>query len=40
MVTLVLIHIATSLARLGNGVRETWLEMQRLRRTLAGPIEE
>jgi hypothetical protein len=40
MVTLILIHVATRLARFGNGVRETWRETQRLRRTLTGPMEE
>jgi hypothetical protein len=40
MVTLILIHIATRLSRFGNGILEAWLETQRLRRTLAGPIEE
>jgi hypothetical protein len=40
MVTLILIHVATKLARFGNEVRETWRETQRLRRTLAGPMDE
>jgi hypothetical protein len=40
MVTLIIIHVATRLARFGRGVRETWRETQRLRRTLTGPIEE
>jgi len=40
MVTLILIHVATRLVRFGRGVRETWRETQRLRRTLTGPIEE
>jgi hypothetical protein len=40
MVTLALIHIAARLARFSSDVHETWLETQRLRRTLAGPIEE
>jgi hypothetical protein len=40
MVTLIIIHLATRLARFGNEVGETWRETQRLRRTLAGPIEE
>lgn len=40
MVTLVIIHIATKLARFGNEVRETWRETQRLRRTLTGPMDE
>ena len=40
MVTLILIHVATKLARFGREVRETWRETQRLRRTLAGPSEE
>ena len=40
MVTLIIIHVATKLARFGSKVGETWRETQRLRRTLAGPIEE
>jgi hypothetical protein len=40
MLTLILVHAATRLARFGNDVRETWRETQRLRRSLAGPIEE
>jgi hypothetical protein len=40
MLTLIIIHAATRLARFGNGVGETWRETQRLRRRLAGPIEE
>ena len=40
MVTLIIIHVATRLARFGSEVGETWRETQRLRRTLAGPIEE
>jgi hypothetical protein len=40
MLTLIIIHVATRLARFANGVRETWHETQRLRRSLAGPIEE
>ena len=40
MLTLILIQLATSFARFGNDVRETWHETQRLRRSLAGPIEE
>jgi hypothetical protein len=40
MVTLIIIHVATKLARFGNELRETWRETQRLRRTLAGPMEE
>ena len=40
MVTLIIIHVATKLARFGNKVSEAWRETQRLRRTLAGPVEE
>jgi hypothetical protein len=40
MVTLIIIQIATKLARVGKKARETWYETQRLRRSLAGPIEE
>jgi hypothetical protein len=40
MLTLIIIHIATRIARFGNDVGETWREAQRLRRSLAGPIEE
>jgi hypothetical protein len=40
MVTLIIIHVATRLARFANEVGEAWRETQRLRRTLAGPIEE
>jgi hypothetical protein len=40
MVTLIIIHVATKLARFGNEVRETWRETQRLRRTLGGPMDE
>jgi hypothetical protein len=39
MITLI-IHLANRLARFGNEVRKTWRETQRLRRTLAGPMEE
>jgi hypothetical protein len=40
MVTLIIIHVATRLARFADEVGEAWRETQRLRRTLAGPIEE
>ena len=40
MVTLLIIQVATRLTRLGKEVRDTWRETQRLRRSLAGPIEE
>lgn len=40
MVTLIMIHLAKKLARFGNAARETWRETQRLRRTLAGPMDE
>jgi hypothetical protein len=40
MVTLIIIHLATRFARFANEVGEAWRETQRLRRSLAGPIEE
>jgi hypothetical protein len=40
MVTLIIIQVATKLARFGKQVRETWRETQRLRRSMAGPTEE
>jgi len=40
MVIVIFVHLATNLARFGKLVRETWLETQRLRRTLPGPTEE
>jgi hypothetical protein len=40
MITLIIIQLANKLAHFGNEVRETWRETQRLRRTLAGPMEE
>ena len=40
MVTLIIMQLATKLVRVGKEVRETWHEAQRLRRSLAGPIEE
>ena len=40
MVTLIIIHLATRFARFADQVGEAWRETQRLRRTLAGPIEE
>ena len=40
MITLIIVHIATRLARFGREVGETWREAQRLRRTLSGPMEE
>ena len=40
MIMLIIIQLATRLARFGNEVLETWRETQRLRRTLAGPMEE
>jgi hypothetical protein len=40
MVTLIVIQVATRLARLGKEVRDTWRETQRLRRSLTGPTEE
>jgi hypothetical protein len=40
MITLIIIHLATRLARFADEAGEAWRETQRLRRTLAGPIEE
>jgi hypothetical protein len=40
MVTLIIVQVATRLARLGREVREMWRETQRLRRSLDGPTEE
>lgn len=40
MVTLIIMQVATRLARFGKQARETWRETQRLRRSLAGPAEE
>jgi hypothetical protein len=40
MITLIIIQFATRLARFANEVGETWRETQRLRRSLAGPMEE
>jgi hypothetical protein len=40
MVTLLIMQLATRLARFGNDVHATWREAQRLRRTLAGPTDE
>jgi len=40
MVTLIIMQVATKLARFGKEVRETWHETQRLRRILRGPTEE
>jgi hypothetical protein len=40
MVTLIIIQVATKLARFGKEVRDTWRETQRLRRSLSGPAEE
>jgi hypothetical protein len=40
MVMLIIIHVAHKLARFGTGVRETWRETQRLRRSLTGPMDE
>jgi hypothetical protein len=40
MITLFIVHVGNKFARLGREVRETWLEAQRLRRTLPGPTEE
>jgi hypothetical protein len=40
MVTLLIMQLATRLARFGSDVLETWREAQHLRRTLAGPTDE
>ena len=40
MLTLIILHVANKLARFGKDVRDTWLEAQRLRRSLPGPTEE
>jgi len=40
VVTLIIIHLATRFARFADEVGEARRETQRLRRTLAGPIEE
>ena len=40
MITLIIVHIGNKVARFGREIRETWLEAQRLRRTLPGPTEE
>lgn len=40
MVTLIIIQLASKLARFGKEVLETWREAQQLRRTLGGPMEE
>jgi len=40
MITLLIMQLATRLARFGNDALETWREVQHLRRTLAGPTDE
>ncbi|MEH2596648.1 hypothetical protein V1278_003561 [Bradyrhizobium sp. AZCC 1577] len=40
MITLILVQLATRLARLGKEGLATWREAQRLRRLLPGPTEE
>jgi hypothetical protein len=40
MVTLIIVQMATGLARFGKEVLATWHEAQRLRRLLPGPTEE
>jgi hypothetical protein len=40
MVTLIIVQVATRLARFGKEVREMWRETQRLRRNHDGPAEE
>jgi hypothetical protein len=40
MVTLIIVQLATKLARFGSEAAKTWREAQRLRRTLGGPMDE
>ena len=40
MLTLIIVQVATKLARFGKEVSATWREAQRLRRLLRGPTEE
>lgn len=40
MVTLIIMQLASRLARFGKEALETWREAQQLRRNLSGPIEE
>ncbi len=40
MVTLIIVQVASKLARFGKEIRETWQEAQRLRQALPGPTEE
>ena len=40
MVTLIIVHVANTLARFGKDAREIWHETRRLRRSLPGPTEE
>jgi hypothetical protein len=40
MITLIIIQLASKLARASKEVRETWHETQRLRRSLGGATEE
>ncbi|MEH2611649.1 hypothetical protein [Bradyrhizobium sp. AZCC 1693] len=40
MITLIIVHVATKLARFAKEAGETWREAQRLRRTLGGPMDE
>jgi hypothetical protein len=40
MVTLIIIQLASKLARIGKEVLATWREAQQLRRTLGGPMDE
>jgi hypothetical protein len=40
MVTLIVIQVATKLARFGKEARETWREARRLRRSLSGSTEK
>jgi hypothetical protein len=40
MITLIMVQLATTLARFGKEAYATWQEAQRLRRQLSGPTEE
>jgi len=40
MITLIIIHVANRLARVGREARDIWRETRQLRRSLGGPAEE
>ena len=40
MITLILVQLATTLARFGKAALATWHEAQQLRRQMSGPSEE